>query len=181
MKYPDRFNNAINKLVKAFFDETLTKGKCTACAVGNICDGSKDWSSLFVTIPDTGVQYVANDGEIVVRHMLLGTFTSLIQNNFIGESVAQHRYDKANEIINKTGYSKHELARVENAFETAEEVDGPYSLQSQFNGLMVVVDVLCDIEGINDPEPFKDLFKPKLELVCIINHITTNLIRGTIQ
>ena len=35
--YPVRFTNAINALVRAFFDETLAKGKMfAACAAGNI-------------------------------------------------------------------------------------------------------------------------------------------------
>ena len=36
MKHSERFNKAISALVKGYIGETLAKGHCCGCAVGNI-------------------------------------------------------------------------------------------------------------------------------------------------
>lgn len=77
MKHTKRFDNAMSALVKGFFDETLAKGSCAACAVGNIIAHSiggtikkttvgideeivfrcnqpnTHWSKLFMTVKNT--------------------------------------------------------------------------------------------------------------------------------
>ncbi len=144
MKTSDRFNKALAALVKGFFNETLYKGSCSHCAVGNIVGNSK-WSHIFMTP-------IGGDQEFYAP-----------QN-----ADAYEGYAVCLKEITKTGYSIEELARVEAAFEkntylfkfskeTKENL-----LQDQYNGLMAVVDVLCEIEGI-DTKEYKDMFSYKCE------------------
>ena len=133
----NRFETAVSKLVKAFFDGTLSKGNCSACAVGNMCDGYTQWFDVF--------------GSDCID----GPFTK--PENYNGY---------AQEVIDKTGYTWRELASVEKAFEsnTLLRVGVQFHftkkqiMQDQYNGLMAVVDVLCDIEGIEATET-KKLFE----------------------
>ena len=161
-----RFEKAYNALLNAFMNDTLAKGTCTACAVGNIvadamgakvysqhsdssivfrCSNNNDWwKEMFIT---------GNDGQRI---------TKISQNS----EVKKLRKD----ILNLTGYTWRELARVEKAFEentkirynkyfdyTPEEI-----MQDQFNGLMAVMDVLIELEEIKEGQQYKDTFKKKL-------------------
>ena len=132
----NRFDRAISKLVKAFFEGDLEKGDCARCAVGNICDGRNEWGDVF---------YTALEGQIIDI------------DNYFGLS----KY-----VIDKTGYSWQELAKIENSFELNTEIHhNKYRrfsksaiMEDQYNGLMAVVDVLCEIEGIESGET-KKLFE----------------------
>ena len=44
MKTTKRFENAVMKLYNAFHSNELKAMKCSACAVGNICDNTLSWS-----------------------------------------------------------------------------------------------------------------------------------------
>ncbi len=158
---PERFNRAINALVTAFFNETLAKGTCAACAVGNIvahaygqkindinkatvdCDGisNQAWKRLFMTNS-------SNKQSLYP----FGT-----DDKFIEEALS---------LISKTDYNMFELAKVEYAFEintnmwfntykcyTKEQI-----MEDQYKGLMAVVDVLCELDGIEEPNIYKELF-----------------------
>jgi len=140
MKTSDRFNNAISALVKGFFNETLSKGSCTACAVGNICGGDASLANVFMT--------------------------AWGQQDFY-----PHAYNgMTKDVIDATGYSWKDLAKVELAFETSSLIyGGDYHkhtkeeiMQDQYNGLMSVVEVLCKIEGI-DTEETKEMFSYRIE------------------
>lgn len=73
-------------------------------------------------------------------------------------------------VIDKTGYSWRELARIEYAFECATKINNydyrfrskDAIIQDQYNGLMAVVEVLCEIEGISAQET-KEMFSYKIE------------------
>lgn len=41
--YPERFKKATDKLIKAYLNDTLQTGDCSACAVGNMCNGQRIW------------------------------------------------------------------------------------------------------------------------------------------
>jgi len=154
-----RFEGALTALVDSFFNDTLKKGTCVGCAVGNIvahAQGSKvykdenrigglscdinnyAWSKLFMT----------SGGE---------------------QMVSQFRHEYGEELIASTGYSIQELARVEYAFETNTRIDfGSYhkhtkaeQMEDQYRGLMAVVEILCNIEGYNADETkeYKKLFE----------------------
>lgn len=148
-KQQERFERAMKTLIQAFFNDTLAKGDCCKCAVGNICGGSA-WRHVFAT-----------------EHACLPQKFDMSKYN--GDAKIQ---------IESTGYSAEELARMESAFEKNTKLDGscfgvyPTShftrpelrttkeaiMQDQFNGLMAVVEVLCEIEGL-DCEPYKKAFE----------------------
>lgn len=144
------FNHTINILVQAYLNNTLKKGDCRACAVGNIL-GTHQWSSLFVTCNSEeggGKRQIIARPECVLissnGHILQVPIWSLPEP--LPKQVVQ-RIKEVQEAIIASGYTIEELARVENAFELAPE--GNNSDEAIFNGLMAVVDVLADIHGID--------------------------------
>lgn len=46
MKTSERFTNAVTKLYTAFHENRLNSLDCTACAVGNICNNTREWSDV---------------------------------------------------------------------------------------------------------------------------------------
>ena len=162
-----RFEKAYNALLKAFMDDTLAKGTCTACAVGNIvadamgtkvvrvspsyfvCNRNNNfWSDLFVTDAFFNKQKIYN------------------------EKSSRAKYIKAR-LKKLTGYSWKELAKIEHVFETNTKVSkGFYPLidekeimEDQFNGLMAVLDVMIELDEIKEGKQYKDAFKKKLQNV----------------
>lgn len=141
----DRFDHSVSVLVKAFFEGTLAKGSCAACAVGNlvadVCgykitenlldydQTSPMWHFVFVTDMITGIQ-------------------ELSPECYSGEIARQ---------IDSTGYTWQELAKVEKMFELNTLINFQYYnkytkqeiMQDQYNGLMAVVDVLAEINEID--------------------------------
>lgn len=91
MKNPALFNKTISILVKAYQNDTLEHGICSACAVGNLCNGSGAWSHVF---------YTCTGGQIIKR----GNYFGWIK-----------------ETIDATGYTWQELAKIEYSFETAKK------------------------------------------------------------
>lgn len=158
MKHSQRFETAIHRLVKAFFDGTLSKGICSACAVGTMCNEYHEWSVLFLTDNNS------NQLRTGLNRLRVGNFPPGIEIE--------------KELILRSGYDADDLARIERTFEGSTKISYYYYddfprqaiMQDQFNGLMAVVDVLCEIEGI-DAEPVKEYFsfdealKPVKELV----------------
>lgn len=157
MKTPERFDNAIKALVQAFFDETLAKGNCAACAVGNMVASA--WG-----------QKVGSD----LREVACGPINNSSWNNLFTTSdgvqfkgLSFINSDDDGELaIYPTGYSAEELAKVEYAFETNTSLEWRHYrvshkseiMEDQFKGLMAVVDVLCEIDNI-DPVPYKKMFE----------------------
>ena len=140
-----RFSVAVDKLIRAFFNEDLKKGECDKCAVGNICDGSKKWSILFETNPDT------------LEQDRFGL------NQYMFDSDA---FEEPLQVIAKTGYSPEQMAEVEYAFEAntwyEENVKTREDkIQSQFEGLCAVIDKLCEFDEIQNSEFFKNKLREK--------------------
>jgi len=152
-----RFENAVDQLIEAFFNETLTKGKCDRCAVGNIC-GSGEWAHLFMTEDHNGLQS---------------------RNGLNMSKKFPEMYKDSLDVVYETGYSPEELAKVESVFERNTAItysdymrghktdDDEYTheefIQDQFNGLCAVIDVLCEFEG-QDPEVYKNKLREKPEV-----------------
>lgn len=126
------FNHSVSVLVKAYLNGTLRHGDCNACAVGNLICASLGtqhrkmfWAYVFAT---------CRSGERLFD-----------ESGYYGEAKIE---------IDSTGYTIHELALIENAFEKTalynEFQDQVGDKEGQmFNGLMAVVDVLADIHGID--------------------------------
>lgn len=123
------FNHTVNVLVKAYLDDTLEHGVCSACAVGNIVGGSL-WAMFFQSDSYNGTQAYSASTPLPWFKM-----------------VGKKSQNKARRQIKKSGYSRKELARIEFAFETADQ--GETEDEWIFNGLMAVVEVLADIHQIS--------------------------------
>jgi hypothetical protein len=166
----ERFKKTYDALYNAFMTDTLAKGTCTACAVGNIvaaaqggtvkkdltCDTeNKFWGSLFFTDVITGKQHKG--------------YIENAQNIFIIE--------KKEEFEKLTGYTVEEMAQVEWAFETNTTIDmmeypeyyrnnkDHKIMEDQFNGLMAVMDVLIKLDEVEKGQEYKDTFKNKFQTV----------------
>jgi hypothetical protein len=147
------FQHTLNVLVKAYLNDTLRHGRCNACAVGNILGGS-EWKYFFTTIP---IQRV--DDSIYHKQK----FNDYNWIDGLEPSVIRSQRIKGAQLIEKSGYTKLELARIEWAFETAPRncnINDIKNDEWMFNGLMAVVDVLADIHGISleEKEVAKTLF-----------------------
>lgn len=165
MKHSERFNNAITALVKGYLNETLTKGHCCACAVGNMVAHCSNYEII---------KKVRQDGSIGINWTKYditpewGT-VFLTLDNGKQETQADRYLGEAEMQITSTGYTWRQLARIEFAFERATKISfDEYHIskaqeidEDQLKGLYAVVDVLCEIEGITDVKKvkkFKEMF-----------------------
>lgn len=147
-----RFENAISALVEAFFSGTLAKGSCCACAVGNIIH--KSFGVKPIIEGETYEAIATYPSKCPVG----GEWYEIVigDNDNLGVGMEQ---------INATGFSLQEIINIENAFEVNTTIGcGLYSkfskseiMEDQYKGLMAVVDVLCEIEGL-DYKEYKELF-----------------------
>lgn len=131
MNNQEKFEDTINILVKAYQNNTLQKGDCNACAVGNIIAnkcGILYTKDLHWTTDLPAWQYV---------------FMTVFGNQ---EKNLNYYTGKAKEQIDSTGYTWQQLAKIEFAFESAPE--GKTKDEEMFNGLMAVVDVLMEMHKI---------------------------------
>ena len=133
------FEKTVDILVKAYLNDTLEHGVCSACAVGNIClaAGAKYSPPGAISPGDNSawkwVLYTQNiDGE---------DFTQILQPKNTDQ------YNEGLKVIEATGYTVEQLAKIEWAFETANQ--GQSTDEYMFNGLMKVVNILADIHGIS--------------------------------
>jgi hypothetical protein len=163
------FNHSVNVLVKAYFYGDLEHQNCACCAVGNLMADACGYKIEHLN--DDKSLWTRSDDRTVIDPIewvhVFGTKTREEGKNFFRRkkiSVVNTWFDlenvttSVNQWAAKTGYSLVELARIENAFESAQygENDDTW----MFNGLMAVVDVLADIHGINleSKEEAKKLF-----------------------
>lgn len=148
------FENSVSVLVRAYMNDTLRHGDCTACAVGNLLGGEPCWNRLFVTprsISDgLTPQLIAKRGQYVAS--FLGSL--YIRDNPSDNVLAQIKRGKA--AIKKSGYTVKELMRIEYAYEAAPGYPVGKTAQEaetddtwMFNGLMAVVEVLAEIHGVD--------------------------------
>lgn len=161
-----RFEKAYNALYNAFMNDTLAKGSCAACAVGNIvadamggkvykrstglydCDVENSWWSVMFMTNQHGqrINTVKQDSRVIVY---------------------RHRIEEL------TGYTWKELAEVERVFEQNTKIRHScycnYSekkiMEDQFNGLMAVMDVLIEFDNIEEGNKCKETFKNKFALI----------------
>lgn len=124
MNRPDRFWKSIDVLATAYFEGTLEKGSCHACAVGNL-------------IAAEGIEISAVSDEN--WHSRLLGFRGL--NSL-------HEGDVAPELP----YTDSEIHEIESAFEGNVVYDHDKGEANTFPGLMAVVDVLMDIHEVEDKD-----------------------------
>lgn len=140
MKNEQLYNKTVNTLVQAYFNDTLSRGSCRGCAIGNIL-GGVEWGSVFITSSDTGIQTFAPKGTIIGVIYLqaqCGFQPVPLESEYACYTTEANR--KGWEMIENSGYTVEELMKVEFAFETGYKGD-----DSMFGGLMAVIDVLDEI------------------------------------
>lgn len=153
-----RFEKAYNALYNAFMNDTLAKGTCAACAVGNIVA-----DALGGKVSKSGNGFVCD---------VPNTWWSMF---FVTTDNKQHITDEYNDDINYgrlkdlTGYSVEELAKIEFAFETNTKISfneyfsstEEQIMEDQFNGLMAVMDVMIELDDVKEGGKYKETFKNK--------------------
>ncbi len=153
MKTPERFDRAIKALVQAFFNDTLISVDCRACAVGNMVAYGKGEKLQKCSIPWIGFETKSGYDN--------GAWYTYLHRC----SDYQNYHDQAVDNISATGYSAEQLLMIEDCFMDACRVNSYINkhskseiMEDQFNGLMAVVDVLCQIEGL-DSQEYKKAFE----------------------
>lgn len=157
------FSGTVDILVKAYLNGTLAHRLCSACAVGNLVAhalGTKPMSLRFLGDDLAPTPFSNSRFESCERVRWNEIFMTVGGNqNFSMSDASPEAYNQ----ILMTGYSVHDLARIEFAFESCER---PEDIISQdrtgqrssgyytddewmFNGLCAVVDVLVEIHGIS--------------------------------
>lgn len=139
MKNSELFHKTISILVKAYQNDTLEHGMCDACAVGNLLKGRTSWKTYFMTVSKTFNEHIYS------KEKILRDNEESIQVGLI----ADHPWCE-NPYFDIAGYTLHELASIEWAFETAPK--GQNEDDWMFNGLMKVCDALMIIHEANEEE-----------------------------
>lgn len=136
------FNDTVNILVKAYLNDTLAHGDCWACAVGNIV-ADKIGYKVVKKQNHLSCSWVGKLGLTGFPEWDNVFCTSMGEQDLFPEEY----YGRAKKQIDSTGYSWKQLARIEFAFESADQ--GNSSDEWMFSGLMAVVDVLAEIHNVD--------------------------------
>lgn len=126
------FDNTVDILVKAYLNDTLEHGNCSACAVGNLITAS---GYVFDSASHTGPH-----GKFQWLAFIYAEQGKLYYTKYLNTRTAAEQIDA-------TGYTWQQLARIEYAFEAVEP--GHCEDECMFRGLMAVVDVLAEIHNID--------------------------------
>lgn len=131
---PKRLEIAVDKLAKAFLNEELNAYDCSACAVGNICDGDRNWNAFIVL----GVYHP--NGRINDLCVLNKGLKTIKNSNYLPEELATIErtfldaisdYRKKNSISNE--YKIYKL-------------DKNFREEANYAGLVAVIDLLFSFE-----------------------------------
>ena len=160
-----RFEKAYNALYNAFMNDTLAKGTCTACAVGNIVADAMG-AKVYKTEWESSITFHCNYSNHWWNKMFVTgsdgqSITKISQNSKVKKL--------RKKILNLTGYTWRELAKVEKAFEESTKILHTYYLEctpeevmeDQFKGLMAVMDVLIELDEVKEGDKYKNNFRNK--------------------
>lgn len=137
MQTSERFENAINKLYKAFHNNTLNPEDCERCAVGNIMDNKDSWKHLTDKHGSVKLNYVG------LVHQNFG-------RKFNGYSPLELLQIEA-AFLNGCGYKLASGKRL---------LKPNYSSKFMlFQGLCEVVSLLCKMDKIGDIMDYSALFE----------------------
>jgi len=147
----ERFKKAYDALVQAFFEGTLAKDNCNACAVGDIINTaqggtiSKNIYGKFTSEPCA--HWWAD--------LFVSNYKFAPQSRYKTENGEWQESYLADMMYELTGYTAEEMAQIERAFEhntripefryaEFEEID---ILEDQYHGLCAVIDVMIRLDG----------------------------------
>lgn len=132
---PELYHKTVGILYDAYFNDTLERGNCHACAVGNMIAAN-------CKIPFD--QFIMWSIGIPEWDRVFRTAEKIqIKNPWEYSSIAKEQIDS-------TGYSWKELAKIEFAFETASS-QGTIE-DKMFAGLVAVLKVLKEIHQVTDED-----------------------------
>lgn len=132
-----RFDQAIDKLYRAFHADELNPMCCKQCAVGNICDNTDAWRMLTDTHGSTRLNYIGMVNETFGRSI----------NGYLPSELLQIEAV----FLKACGYSLPFSHRSKRPL-------APTSKETLFDGLSAVVDFLCQLEGIPNVMDCEKLF-----------------------
>lgn len=160
-----RFERAYNALINAYHNDTLAKGTCTACAVGNIVADAQGLQIITTKLVTSNAYLYKVDNTILQWGLMFTTCGNIQRNNI-------KSYPGQAKLLKKlTGYSAEELALLEYAFEINTKINfltyythsEQSILEDQFNGLEAVVNIMLQLENMVNTNHIDKLRKhPKL-------------------
>jgi hypothetical protein len=133
MKNKAQFDHTVKILVSAFLNNSLVHGNCHACAVGNIVAANLDIKF------DKDLKWIGRQVAWSAVFVTLQYQISQVRRPRAYSGEAQKQIDA-------TGYTWQELASIEYAFERAK---GKTPEAHTFNGLMAVIEVLCQLHEMD--------------------------------
>jgi hypothetical protein len=149
------FEHSVAILTKAYLNNTLHKGSCQACAVGNLI---ADSLGLRVIEGNT-FMFWGEPGQITLdttgRHPAFDTLWFDYLHHYFSMDTDGGAVKKkiGAEQIKGTGYSRRKLFRIEEAFEQgnpSHSCDTPENMErGMYKGLLAVVDVLAKIHKVD--------------------------------
>lgn len=141
------FDNSVKVLLNAYLNDTLKHADCSACLVGNLVGRKNNWAHLFHTRLDTETEAHERlrfeEGKVYGYSFIFGYRQFDIDNT----PEALECYERAMRVVKDSGYTVHELEKLEYAFETAPK--GNNDDDWMFNGLMSGIDVLAEIHNVD--------------------------------
>lgn len=133
-----RFENAIQKLYRAFHNNTLDPECCKSCAVGNILDNTDSWKHL-----------TEGHGSLILSYV--GQVNEAFNKRFQGYSPNELLKIEA-AFLRGCGY---QLPLKRNSFRPEDRK----SKDILFEGLCEAVTVLCKLDRIPNVMDYQDLLK----------------------
>lgn len=150
------YNRTVDILVKAYFDDTLSHGFCTSCAVGNLVAANMGYSFSEKSEDAVLIGDCPHFQHSYNWITPIGVIGCMQPNWWFSVRRATEKEindTEAIEQINATGYTALELMKIENAFENA--APGQSSDEWMFNGLMAVIEILDQIHHNTDEQVTK--------------------------
>lgn len=141
MNRPALYTKTRQILFDAYYNDTLTLGYCSACAIGNIIA-----SNMGISIIKNRCGYPEWTGPVMPTwQSVFYTTTTFSGKKQISQPLAMDLPNVAQQ-INSTGYTWEELARIEHAFETAPVGDSDED--AMFNAFVAALEALDRIHQI---------------------------------
>ncbi len=169
----ERFNKAYNALINAYHNDTLAKGTCLACAVGNIIADARN-IKLEKNSSERVMPISNNIDELDIKVQAISFWSRAFMTDSSGNQTIFSNTISSSVFKELTGYTGYELSKIENVFEkNAKLFYGDYFrhtqkeiLEDQFNGLSAVIDVMLELDNEVPITEYHEKMKnhPKLEL-----------------
>jgi hypothetical protein len=147
----DLYQKTVDILVNAYLNDTLIRGDCSTCAVGNIVAANMGYKIINEDndlIGRKGISWKDKNGNFIPYAGTYGWGRVHCFNRNYGQKFDLSEYKgEAKKQIDSTGYSSSQTAAIERAFE--QNFKGE---DKMFNALCAVIDTLDVIHKNTDKE-----------------------------